>query len=234
MRKESVGPETEKRAPSAKNFKSNFWRPIAALILVVSSQAVYNEEYPHGNQDSKVVNSSQVITEGQVIQYKKDASSQIDSVLIADLKEQGNTIDIFIQDLVSEAQAMDTEVDQPPENIVEENSSDQLVVASITLSAIEFLSGQIEDWLIEAGWPHGLLGQAKIVVLCESTNRPHVVNPNGLYFGLFQLGKNWFDYFGEDFSQWSNPVVNARVAYKVYQYDIEKGNPPWKQWDCKP
>ena len=37
-----MGPETEKRAPSAKKFKSLAWRPLAALSVILSAAIVYD------------------------------------------------------------------------------------------------------------------------------------------------------------------------------------------------
>lgn len=132
---------------------------------------------------------------------------------------------------------------------VNENSniSESLSSSSFELSKKEFLvedhlvekkdglTSHVRNWLIEGGWPDELLERAEKVVFCESKNNPQVVNEiNRKYHGLFQIEWNWFIYFGEDWESRYDPVVNARVAYKIYLYDREKGNPPWYQWDCKP
>jgi len=93
----------------------------------------------------------------------------------------------------------------------------------------------IHGWLTVAGWPEELIPQALAVIKCESTYNPNAVSPNRLYYGLFGLDKMWFRYAGEDFDKWADPVINARVAYKTYLYDIiEKNQAPWTQWGCKP
>ena len=83
-----------------------------------------------------------------------------------------------------------------------------------------------------AGWPAGLLDQVVEVAWCESSYRPNATN--GWAYGVMQLVPNWFDYAGVDFALWTDPVVNLRVAYAAYQYDIGRGNTPWQQWICQP
>ncbi|MCC7365937.1 MAG: hypothetical protein IT303_16345 [Dehalococcoidia bacterium] len=93
-----------------------------------------------------------------------------------------------------------------------------------------------------AGWPEHLRDQAARVVAGPTRNCPtgesggYVAAGAGhTYKGLFQLtAPFWFSYAGEDWTQWADPVVNARTAWKVYQYDIARGAPPWTQWTCKP
>jgi hypothetical protein len=90
-----------------------------------------------------------------------------------------------------------------------------------------------EDWLVEAGWPEHLIPEALAVAYCES--RWHPDSTNGDYRGLFQLATPfWFDYAGEDPERWGDPVVNARTAWKVYLYDLSRGQSAWQQWQCKP
>lgn len=57
LRKESVGPETYERAPSAKNFKNKLWRPLAALVIGATA-VVYNE-------DHSSINNNHISDEGQ-------------------------------------------------------------------------------------------------------------------------------------------------------------------------
>lgn len=92
----------------------------------------------------------------------------------------------------------------------------------------------IKIWLSQGGWPQELHDEALRVVFCESRNKPWEKSPNGLYRGLFGLSKLWFDYSGEDWETWSDPVINAKVAYITYLYDIAKNQKPWTQWSCKP
>lgn len=44
----------------------------------------------------------------------------------------------------------------------------------------------------------------------------------------------WFPFAGEAPEMWADPMVNARVAWATYNYDISRGYVPWKQWSCKP
>lgn len=84
----------------------------------------------------------------------------------------------------------------------------------------------------QAGWPAYLLDQLVEVAWCESSYRPNA--SNAWAYGIMQLVPNWFDYAGVDFALWTDPVVNMRVAYSVYNYDLSRGNAPWYQWVCQP
>lgn len=99
----------------------------------------------------------------------------------------------------------------------------------------EAVKGHIVQWLKEADWPQELIDDAIDVSWgCESGGDPNVVSEDGQSFGLFQLDRMWFIYAGEDPQKWADPIVNAKVALKVYYYDIERGQRPWTQWGCKP
>ena len=87
--------------------------------------------------------------------------------------------------------------------------------------------------LLEAGWPESLVPEALRVAWCESRWRPDAVSGGG-HLGLFQLSSLWFSYSGIDIAGWAIPVVNARVAWITYQYDLERGQTPWNQWACQP
>jgi len=99
--------------------------------------------------------------------------------------------------------------------------------------------GYMYGWLQQAGWPESLWHEAAIIASCESGFKPDNVGDNGHAMGLFQIRKSqpgwngWFLYFGEDEGQWADPVFNARVAFKIYQYDVERGYDPWAQWSCR-
>lgn len=62
-----MGPETEKRAPGALNFKRNWWRPIT-IGLVTLSSAVYNEKEQQFNHQLPIVQSghTRVLEEGHL------------------------------------------------------------------------------------------------------------------------------------------------------------------------
>ena len=84
-----------------------------------------------------------------------------------------------------------------------------------------------------SGWPLELISQALSVSRGESGWIPG--NSNGHYMGLFQLDAPfWFNYCGQDYNLWYDPVVNATCAYAVYRYDINRGNEAWAQWEVKP
>lgn len=91
-----------------------------------------------------------------------------------------------------------------------------------------------------AGMPVELSIRAAWVARCESSWRPSA--RNGVMLGLFQIhGRGeewagWFAYFGEDEAQALDPVVNARVAWRIVQYSRDRGQDDWAQWDpvCRP
>jgi len=106
----------------------------------------------------------------------------------------------------------------------------------------QLTEADIDAVLELAGWPRELWAEARAVV-CGIGNQSgfpwgesncHPASRNGESLGLFQLWSGWFPYFGEDVSQWDDPVVNARTAWKVYQYDLGRGQAPWTQWSVKP
>lgn len=95
-------------------------------------------------------------------------------------------------------------------------------------------SGQVQDWLIAAGWPAELLLEAALVVDCESGGRPNAYNSTSGVYGLFQLWAGWFTHSGLPLEQWHDPIINAKAALGAYNYDISRGYAPWNQWQCKP
>lgn len=92
---------------------------------------------------------------------------------------------------------------------------------------------EVRAVLVAAGWPEGLIPQALAVSFCESRWSPYAAGDSGRSMGLFQVNLGtWFPYAGEDPAMWADPVVNARVAWATYNYDISRGQAPWKQWSC--
>lgn len=118
-------------------------------------------------------------------------------------------------------------------------TSESIVVAAAT-GRVRALGGSLSEAevravLVVAGWPVELLAEALTVAWCESKWSPNAVGDGGHSLGAFQLNKDtWFTYAGEDPAQWADPLVNARVAWAAYNYDISRGYVPWKQWSCKP
>jgi hypothetical protein len=90
----------------------------------------------------------------------------------------------------------------------------------------------IEAYALLAGWPPELLDDLLDVAWCESRYDPLALN--GYMRGLMQVNTLWFDYSDTDRDRWTDPLVNLRVAYSVYEYDLARGNEPWAQWQCKP
>ena len=99
----------------------------------------------------------------------------------------------------------------------------------------QLTEAEMRALLAEAGWPAELIPQALAVSWCESKWSPGAIGDSGRSVGLFQVNAaTWFPYAGEDASQWADPLVNARVAWRTYQYDIGRGYESWRQWSCKP
>ncbi len=225
-----MGPETEKRAPSAKNIKKNLWR-LPAIVAVAVSAGVYNENdlpiNPLPQSDS---------THTTIVLGKNNFTPSWENPLISPLP-QADISQTFPEDLLPD------EMITSQEYVVKEDDSLSLPSTSSGIIKIageinqpeiivssEISRDQVVEWLRTAGWPEELITQALEVVYCESRNRPFAVGDGGKSFGLFQLKRLWFDYARVDFNLWSNPVVNAYVGYQTYLYDIQKGNRPWKQW----
>lgn len=134
-----------------------------------------------------------------------------------------------LAELASEPQARvsETAVVYEPTNTVEAAGVATPIPAQLSRDAML-------DVLRAAGWPEALFEEALAVSWCESKWSPGAVGDGGNSLGLFQLNRMWFGYAGEDAALWADPLVNARTAYAVYQYDSGRGYPAWKQWTCKP
>ena len=101
-------------------------------------------------------------------------------------------------------------------------------------SAWQLTEAQMRAVLTEAGWPHHLHEWALAITWRESRWSPWAVNwgdqADGLgSTGLWQMWSGWYAFAGESYADWRDPVVNSRVAWKVYQYDLAHGQ-PGHQW----
>ena len=210
-----MGPETKKRAPGAEKFKAtNLWRPLAVMVLAASA-AVYTENQNTSNQNQDSASKAHRVLTAREIKALSGSFS------IPQLTQGPIKIDL---QLITRA---------TPIPIKSTPTEENLPVQALSAET-QHPPGIVFNWLTSAGWPAELQGQAASVVFCESTNQPDKINPKGPWYGLFQLGEDWFHEFGVDYSLWSDPVINAQVAYKTYLRDLEVGNPPWYQWGCKP
>ena len=77
-------------------------------------------------------------------------------------------------------------------------------------------------------WPEHLKESAGLIVKCESTYNPQAVGDHGNSLGLFQLWKGWFS--AEELQYWYDPIVNSRVALRVYGLRGRFGGPGG--WTC--
>lgn len=83
-----------------------------------------------------------------------------------------------------------------------------------------------------AGWPRELEAEALAIAWCESRWSPFASGDNGNSLGIFQLWYGWFPAMGYDVLDWSDPVVNASVALRVYQSRGRWGGAGG--WSCAP
>ena len=224
-----MGPETEIARPSAKKFKKNWWRPLAVVVIATWAQ-VYNEDQasinsdhsPRGTRHNQTLNPEELIKNLDRTLVLPSNSFPLD-----ELRQEIKTFRI-------------RELEQRSSSQIKPELSKATPEENVRVHALSVDSSPVSNsarlWLTTAGWSPELIAEAGEVTKCESSNQPDVINPKGPYYGLFQLEENWFDYAGEDFNKWSDPVVNARVGLKVYQYDLERGQAPWTQWDpkCRP
>lgn len=94
---------------------------------------------------------------------------------------------------------------------------------------------ELTSILRQAGWPDHLIPEALRVVQGESGRSPGAIGDGGRSLGLFQLNAaTWAPYCGVTPDHLLDPLWNAWCAYKVYLYDLGRGNPPWRQWSVKP
>jgi len=88
------------------------------------------------------------------------------------------------------------------------------------------------ELLLKAGWEEQWIEEAIKVVQCESNWNPQAGRD---YKGLFQIHlETWFTYYNEPFERWNNPFVNAQIAWRIFNYDLDRNSKPWNQWECKP
>lgn len=58
----------------------------------------------------------------------------------------------------------------------------------------------------------------KSIAFCESRYNATAVGDSGASLGLFQLWSGWFSWAGYGVGEWSDPVINTRVAMAVRNY----------------
>ena len=104
--------------------------------------------------------------------------------------------------------------------------------------------------LLSVGWPTDLVPAALRVSFCESGYidrdtgiaywKPWAIGDNGVSRGLFQIGisrpgwAGWFAYFGEPEAEWADPIFNARIAWRIYQYAEPRYGDGFGPWTCRP
>ncbi len=82
---------------------------------------------------------------------------------------------------------------------------------------------------IKASFPASQHAKAVSIAECESGLNPEAVSRGGGNWGLFQINKvhaPTLKKMGYDWSEITDPLVNAKLARKIYD---ESG---WKAWSC--
>jgi len=112
-------------------------------------------------------------------------------------------------------------------------SSNQEVTKELPLIIYEVIPmEERRELLLKAGWKEQWIEEAIKVVQCESNWNPQAGRD---YKGLFQIHLGtWFTYYNEPYSNWNNPLINAQIAWRIFNYDLDRNNEPWNQWECKP
>lgn len=107
-----------------------------------------------------------------------------------------------------------------------------LMIAVVALTFVAATSGcdakQASRSAIKQSFPDQY-SKALAVATCESGLDPSAVSPGGGNWGLFQINRIHAARvvaMGYQWSQITNPVVNARVARSIYN---ESG---WRAWSC--
>lgn len=122
-----------------------------------------------------------------------------------------------------------------------------VAAASVRVQALggTLTEGEIRAALGLTGWDGVDLEEA-VRVFCGFGNRsgflsgesrcsPFAVGDSGRSLGIAQLnGATWAPYCGVTVEALMDFMENLRCARKVFQYDIDRGQPRWTQWSVKP
>lgn len=98
----------------------------------------------------------------------------------------------------------------------------------------------MEEWrpLVEQYFPPELVEEALSVIDCESNGDPLAVNSRSGASGLFQFMPGTWTW-ASSLAGWDGanvflPEANIAVAAWLVQDSIDRGNPAWTHWTCKP
>ncbi len=93
----------------------------------------------------------------------------------------------------------------------------------------------IDTWLARSIVPADWWARFKRVAWCESRWHPASVNGQTGDVGLMQIDPaTWSAYTGTTAAAMLDPVVNLDVAWRIVQYDLQRGEPAFSQWSCQP
>lgn len=80
--------------------------------------------------------------------------------------------------------------------------------------------GDVARWepLVAQYWPDELIDWALCVISWESGGNPDARNQHSTASGLFQIMAHvWADSFGVSYDDLYDPVVNTRLAYRIFE-----------------
>lgn len=124
--------------------------------------------------------------------------------------------------------------EQLSEVMEEQKRFEEVLFAQARVNAYggQFTRREMEILLEVTGWENKDIETALEIAWCESRFSPYAVGDSGRSVGLFQLNYDtWYRYAGFEGYPYHDAVVNALVAKKVWEYDIQKYGKP-HQWHC--
>lgn len=153
-----------------------------------------------------------------VLEARYDEAAQTYNQKVADTIAAGNTRP---WDVAPIAPVVEVSIERsclkpPPVPAVDSGGPEGFSIAP----SDRFLTlAQLDAAAKAAGWPmeNGWWPQMRQIIQCETASLDRFAHntsdPNGGSYGLAQLnGTQHFEHSGENFNQWSDPVVNLRVA----------------------
>jgi len=117
----------------------------------------------------------------------------------------------------------------PPQPVATESAHPAVLPA---YAGVRYTADQVRSLALGAGWPAALVADLLDVAWCESRFHPDAAGPVAL--GLMQMMPFWFRVAGFDVADWSDPMINLRVALVAFENDLSQGREAWAAWSCKP
>ena len=104
-----------------------------------------------------------------------------------------------------------------------------VLTLALVLAASSCTNEQLSKDAIKKAFPSTQYTKAVAVATCESGLDPKAVSPGGSNWGLFQINRihePTLKAMGYSWSQITDPLVNSKLAYKIY------ASSGWKAWSC--